>query len=148
MNIARFGKLSGTLLQSEFETVQMGRLKKSILLKGSKKMICSDKKYKRNVHIASVTVHTYVGELIQNEDGYFDNMGSAWLSVPIKWAEERVKEQGYATLEDFLNEYTYDESTGWLDRAVEDKVLLGVGFGQDPEYVAVEDMNSNEIEVI
>lgn len=34
------------------------------------------------MNFKKVTVHIYVSELVDNEDGKFDSMGSAWLIVP------------------------------------------------------------------
>lgn len=82
------------------------------------------------MNLKKVAVHIYVSELIDNEDGKFDSMGSAWLVVPEYWAEEQVKRQGYGGLNEFFNEYTYDDTEGWLHKATTEGVLLGCGIGE------------------
>src|SRR6185312_6525506 len=69
-------------------------------------------------HIESVTVHTYVDQVINNDDGKFDSLGSAWLTVPVGWVSAMIEHQGYESLEEFLNEYTYDNTMDWMDKAV------------------------------
>jgi len=77
----------------------------------------------------TVEVHCYVDQLINNEDGKFDALGSAYLVVPKGWAEDLVLKQGFESLEEFLDGYTYDDTEGWIDKAIEDGVLLGTGTG-------------------
>ena len=79
--------------------------------------------------IRVVQVHTYVDQLIDNEDGKFDALGSAYLVVPRGWAEDLVLKQGFESMEEFLSEYTYDDTVGWIGKAIEDGVLLGTGTG-------------------
>lgn len=77
----------------------------------------------------SVIVHTYVDNLINNPDGKYDNFGSAWFKVPVTWLSIVIKISGFLSLEEFFNNYTYDDSDGLLQKAVEDGVLLGCGTG-------------------
>lgn len=76
-----------------------------------------------------VTVFCYVDNLIDNTDGVFDSLECAWLTVPKEWAEKMVRKQEYDSLEEFFDEYTYDNTDGWIQAAIDEGVLLGTGTG-------------------
>ena len=78
----------------------------------------------------SITLYTYIGEIINNEDGRYDKIEMAWFVVPTEWITEQIKPE---TMESFLDSYTYDESADLYQRANEEGVLLGGGFGKNPE---------------
>ncbi|MFD4932162.1 hypothetical protein ACFWMS_25365 [Peribacillus butanolivorans] len=82
----------------------------------------------------NITLHTYVDQLINNEDGINDKFGSAWFTVPRNWAEKLVALQGFDSLEHFLKEYTYDNTIDWILEAVEEGVLIGTGTGDMGDY--------------
>ncbi|MGF7036405.1 hypothetical protein J2T17_007468 [Paenibacillus mucilaginosus] len=75
-------------------------------------------------------------QLINNSDGLYDSFGHAWFTVPAYWLEERVKEAGYAWVQEFqdVDDYTYDTVDGWLEKAIMDRVLLGCGTGDQNIY--------------
>lgn len=75
------------------------------------------------------TVHCYISELISNDDGRFDKFGSSWFTVSSEWLIEKINLAGYESLEDFYSTYTYDNSEGLLQLAVDEGVLLGCGTG-------------------
>lgn len=76
-----------------------------------------------------VTIHCYVDQLVDNTDGRFDRFSSAWFIVPKEWAGKMAVKYGFHDLEDFYNTYTYDNTDGWMQRAVDDGVLEGCGAG-------------------
>lgn len=76
-----------------------------------------------------IEIHAYVDQLIDNEDGQYDKLGSCWFLVPEEWAEKMALAQGYEKLDHFLVEYIYDEVDGWLNQAIKDGVLEGCGTG-------------------
>lgn len=86
--------------------------------------------------IRSVEIHCYVDQLVDNTDGQFDKFGSAWFIVPVEWAEEQVKKQGWNSLKEFFSEYTYDNVDGWLSSAIDEGVLLGCGTGIEQATIA------------
>ncbi|USK77727.1 hypothetical protein [Peribacillus frigoritolerans] len=82
----------------------------------------------------NITLHCYVDQLVNNEDGKFDKFGSAWFTVPWNWAEEQAIHQGFGSLRTFLKEYTYDLTDDWLSQAIAQGVLIGTGTGDMREY--------------
>jgi hypothetical protein len=76
-----------------------------------------------------IEIHCYVDQLIENPDGVYDKLGSAWFTVPKHWAEERIQLEGWKDIEEFFMEYTYDNVDGWLQEAVKEGVLIGCGTG-------------------
>lgn len=75
-------------------------------------------------------VNCYVDNLIDNTDGKFDKMECAWFIVPTVWLELQVVDMGdFKSLEHFYTEYTYDDTDGLLQKAVDEGVLLGCGAG-------------------
>src|SRR5690554_1868884 len=60
-------------------------------------VVCSDCFEKKKV-----TVHCYIDQLINNEDGVYDSLGSAQLTVPREWASKQAIKQGFESLDDFL----------------------------------------------
>ncbi|MCF7625519.1 MULTISPECIES: hypothetical protein [Bacillaceae] len=97
-----------------------------------------DKKFREKVKELederNITLHCYTDQLINNEDGKFDKFGSAWFTVPWNWAEELANLQGFSSLEEFLKEYTYDNTDDWLSQAIEEGVLIGTGTGDMRDY--------------
>ena len=74
-------------------------------------------------------IHTYVDELIPNEDGMYDSLGSAWFIVPTEWAERMIRENYDISIDEFFKEYTYDWTDDWLRQAIKAGVLVGAGVG-------------------
>jgi hypothetical protein len=85
----------------------------------------------------TVEIHCYVDQLIDNTDGQFDLLSSAWFIVPEEWALEQAQAQGYTGLKEFFNEYTYDTTDGWLRHAIKEGVLLGCGTGVETASVPI-----------
>lgn len=81
----------------------------------------------------NVTTHIYVSELIGNQDGQYDDFGSAWLAVPKYWAEEQVKKQGFEDLNDFNINFTCDDTLDWIRLAMKEGILMGCGVGVHEE---------------
>lgn len=79
----------------------------------------------------SVRVHCYVDQLINNDDGQYDCLGSAWFVVPSAWLLTQIVRAGFKDLKEFFNSYTYDNSEGLLQLATEEGVLMGCGAGSD-----------------
>lgn len=77
----------------------------------------------------AIRIHCYVDQLINNEDGKFDKFESAWFIVSELWAEKIAMENEWDSLEEFFSEYAYDNTDGWLQKAIEDGELLGCGTG-------------------
>jgi len=65
-------------------------------------------------------------------DWMLDNFWCGLLVLKRDWAEERAKSIGYADLEEFLGEYTWDDTLGWFQDAIEDGALLGFSTGEMP----------------
>lgn len=63
-------------------------------------------------------------------DKMLDDFWCGLLVVPREWAEEKAKKRGYTDLEEFLGEYTWDDTIGWFQDAIYDGVLLGFSAGQ------------------
>lgn len=74
-------------------------------------------------------IHSYVDNLIDNPDGKFDSFDSSWFKVPADWLQVTVKKMGFSSLDDFYSSYTYDDTDGMLEKAINDGVLLGCGTG-------------------
>ncbi|GED04454.1 hypothetical protein BAT02nite_40980 [Bacillus atrophaeus] len=77
-----------------------------------------------------ITIYTYVGELIPNENGIIDHLGCAWFTVPSDWAENKAKQHGYVSLSEFQSEYIMDDTAGWLLDAITSSSLLNCGVGR------------------
>lgn len=76
-----------------------------------------------------VTIHCYVDQLISNDDGKYDTFGSAWFTVPTEWLLKHVLKSGFSSLEDFYSNYTYDDTDGLMDLAIDEGKLIGCGTG-------------------
>ncbi|PAO69927.1 hypothetical protein [Bacillus sp. X2(2017)] len=85
----------------------------------------------------TITLYTYVGELIPNENGINDHLGYAWLTVPYAWAESKAKQHGYESLSKFQSEYIMDDTAGWLQDAITSSSLLNCGVGSLPNSKGV-----------
>lgn len=66
-------------------------------------------------------------------DKMLDDFWCGLLVVPRDWAEKKAKALGYADLDEFFSEYTWDDTIGWFSDAIYDGVLLGFSAGQ-PAY--------------
>ena len=66
-------------------------------------------------------------------DKMLDDFWCGLLVVARDWAEEKAKAIGYADLDEFLSEYTWDDTIGWFQDAIYDGALLGFSAGQ-PAY--------------
>jgi hypothetical protein len=82
----------------------------------------------------NVVIHGYVDQLLDNTDGRVENkFDSCWFIVPEVWAEEQAQARGFTNLEEFFNEYTYDDTDEWIDMAIDHDVLQGAGIGKIEE---------------
>ncbi|MEX1029739.1 MAG: hypothetical protein WDZ91_06800 [Paenibacillaceae bacterium] len=96
----------------------------------------------------NVTLHGYIDNLIDNEDGKFDSMGSCWFTVPHEWLEgQLLKDGSNETVEQFLNSYTYDDTDGFLKLAIKEGVLIGCGAGQMVE-LREEELGVSKVQAI
>lgn len=77
----------------------------------------------------NVTVHMNIDQLVNNEGDKLGRMDNAWMTVPKQWIEIQVKNQGFSSLAEFYTTYLYDDTDGWLQRAIDDGVLVGCGCG-------------------
>jgi len=75
------------------------------------------------------TVHCYVSELISNEDGQYDKFTSSWFTVSSEWLLQHIQTNGFRSLEDFYSTYTYDDTDGLMQLAIQEGVLMGCGVG-------------------
>lgn len=66
-----------------------------------------------------ITVSTYASELVDNE-----KVDTLEMTLPIEWISNKIDD--WDNINDFLDTYTYDDTIGWLQLAIEDKVLLGL----------------------
>lgn len=79
---------------------------------------------RRNGHIQ---LFTYVGEVIETSSFHVDKRElNHYVSfdVPYLWAEKKAKEQGFNNLQEFLGEYTWDNTVGWMPSAQIEGVLI------------------------
>ena len=76
-----------------------------------------------------MTVHCYIDQLISNDDGKYDIFGNAWFTVSSIWLTDWVLKSGFSSLEDFYSTYTYDDTEGLMQLAIEEGELLGCGTG-------------------
>lgn len=70
-----------------------------------------------------IMVWIYSSEIATNPQAH-ERISKAWIMVPEEWAEQQARYQGFNTLEDFLDEYTFDHTVGWLQQATDEGVLL------------------------
>lgn len=84
-----------------------------------------------------ITIYTYVGDLIPNENGINDHLGFAWFTVPSDWAEDKAKQHGYESLSEFQSEYIMDDTAGWLQDAIATSNVLNCGAGSPPHSKGV-----------
>lgn len=82
-------------------------------------------------YLGEVTVvHFYASELLGHIEDGAEAFSDAWLIAPTSWVVAQAKDRGFANLEEFLTEYTHDDTEGWLAKAIQDRVLDGVGTGR------------------
>lgn len=67
----------------------------------------------------TIIVSTYASELVDNE-----KVDTLEMTLPIEWVKNKIT--NWNNINDFLDTYTYDDTIGWLQLAIEDKVLLGL----------------------
>ncbi|UXU70135.1 hypothetical protein [Mammaliicoccus sciuri] len=67
----------------------------------------------------TITVNTYTSELVDN-----DKVDTLEMTLPIEWVKNKITD--WDNIDNFLDSYTYDDTIGWLQLAIEDKVLLGL----------------------
>lgn len=67
----------------------------------------------------TIKVCTYASELVDNE-----KVDTVEMTLPIEWISNKITD--WDNLDDFLDNYTYDDTIGWLQQAIDDKVLLGL----------------------
>ncbi len=78
-----------------------------------------------------VEIFCYADQVLPKTDRaeLIDNHYNAHFVVPKQWAEEQAKLAGFKDLEEFFDEYTWDNTDGWYEKAFQDGVLAGVGLG-------------------
>ncbi len=67
----------------------------------------------------TITVNTYTSELVDN-----DKVDTLEMTLPIEWVKNKITD--WDNIDNFLDSYTYDDTVGWLQQAIKDKVLLGL----------------------
>lgn len=81
----------------------------------------------------NTSFHAYVDNLIPS-----DRDNSCWCDVfsfitvvvPEKWLKDHVIGDNFASLEHFYSDYTFDDTDGLLQLALDDNVLVGVSMGK------------------
>lgn len=68
-----------------------------------------------------VEVSTYASELVNDE-----KVETIEIGLPIEWVNNKISD--WNSLNDFLDSYTYDDTIGWLQQAINDEVLLSVTY--------------------
>jgi hypothetical protein len=79
------------------------------------------------------TFSAYVDNLIpgdRDEDCWCDVFGHINVTVPYEWLEQRAEIQGFASVDEFYNTYTFDDTNEWLQIAIDQQVLVGVEMGK------------------
>ncbi|WP_239740298.1 hypothetical protein [Mammaliicoccus sp. P-M59] len=64
-------------------------------------------------------MNTYTSELVDN-----DKVDTLEMTLPIEWVKNKITD--WDNIDNFLDSYTYDDTVGWLQQAIKDKVLLGL----------------------
>ena len=80
-----------------------------------------------------VMIGCYADQVLPHTDraDLLDSYFGAYFIVPKDWAEKQVRENtNYKDLEEFFDDYTWDTTDGWYDKAFFDGVLLGVELGE------------------
>lgn len=92
---------------------------------------------KINEAAGSVLLRCYADQLLAGTGGKLDAFSDAWFIVPFDWAEQRIKKEGWPSIKSFLDNYTFDNTEGWLQQAIADGALLGCGAGTLPKTKAM-----------
>ncbi len=94
----------------------------SELLNSSSSSLIDENFIELSCYADQVLPHAAPAELVDDYDG-------AVFTVPRTWAEAQAKDAGYESLDEFLDDYTWDTTDGWYEKAFRDGVLLGVSVG-------------------
>jgi hypothetical protein len=84
-----------------------------------------------------VTFGAYVDNVIgtdRDENCYLDKLECAYVTVPEEWLKTQIVDNGrFRSLNEFWDAYTWDDTDGLLQIAIDDGVLFGIQMGMSIE---------------
>lgn len=82
-----------------------------------------------------VTFVSYVDNVIgtdRDEHCYLDKLECAYITVPETWLKTQIVDNGrFRSLNEFWDTYTWDDTDGLLQIAIDDGILAGIQMGTD-----------------
>lgn len=84
-----------------------------------------------------VTFVSYVDNVIgtdRDEHCYLDKLECAYITVPETWLKTQIVDNGrFNSLNEFWDTYTWDDTDGLLQIAIDDGALFGIQMGMEPK---------------
>ncbi|MFT3657317.1 hypothetical protein DALLNEIH_03775 [Bacillus sp. B01(2024)] len=74
-----------------------------------------------------VTLNCYSNQIRYNDHEDQEYSEPAWFTVPIRWARMKALKQGYNSFTEFILNYTWDDTDGWVYDARKDGQLRAYG---------------------
>lgn len=97
-------------------------------------------------HPDLIDISCYADQVLPKTDRseLIEQYDCALFTVPRSWAESMAKEAGYRDVEEFLDDYTWDTTDGWFERAFHDGVLSGISLGVTAFNTREADITANQ----